>query len=186
MRKAILFASTLVGALVLTASVMAQEVPPTPPAQDAAADTAPALEPADTGARATNGEKWRFRWHDGRWWYWLPSERWVYWHADHWEDYLPPPPNPAVTMYRAAPQQQTSYRIQQQPTYYYSQPYTTGYRGYVPSVGFYIGGGHHHHGGAHWGGHHGGGHHGGGHHGGGHHGGGHHGGGRHGGGHGRH
>src|SRR5690349_20360804 len=25
-----------------------------------------------------DGNQWRYRWHVGQWWYWLPSNRWVY------------------------------------------------------------------------------------------------------------
>lgn len=32
-------------------------------------------------------ETWRYRRHQGRWWYWLPSEKWVVWSGDRWVDY---------------------------------------------------------------------------------------------------
>jgi hypothetical protein len=35
------------------------------------------------------GESWRYRRHDGQWWYWLPSEKWVYWTGDRWKAYEP-------------------------------------------------------------------------------------------------
>ena len=41
-----------------------------------------------TVASATNpaqpGESWRYRRQGGLWWYWLPSEKWVYWTGDRW------------------------------------------------------------------------------------------------------
>lgn len=30
------------------------------------------------------GETWRFRRHQGQWWYWLPSKKWVVWNGDQW------------------------------------------------------------------------------------------------------
>jgi len=55
-----------------------EEVVPAP-----RADEAPA-------PRAAGGDDWRYRWHEGRWWYWLPSERWVYWEDGRWVDYDAP------------------------------------------------------------------------------------------------
>lgn len=37
--------------------------------------------------RAQQGERWRFRHHNGHWWYWLPRNRWVFWHNNRWVDY---------------------------------------------------------------------------------------------------
>jgi hypothetical protein len=56
---------------------------PAAAAHDESAD-APAQSPEKTG-----GEKWRFRQHQGLWWYWLPSEKWVYWHGGKWVPYDP-------------------------------------------------------------------------------------------------
>jgi len=42
----------------------------------------------DTGtAKPAEGERWRFRWHQGLWWYWLPSDSWVYWTDNRWVPY---------------------------------------------------------------------------------------------------
>lgn len=108
-------------------------------------------------------QDWRFRFHNGTWWYWLPSNRWVFWSNGQWVDYDP-------NNYGYA----TDYGYDS--GYGYNPGYSTGYRGYGGYGyggygGVIIGGGHHHHGGGYHGGGHSGGHHGGGHHGGGHHGG---------------
>ena len=34
-------------------------------------------------------EQWRFAFHKGEWWYWLPENRWVYWRDNRWNDYDP-------------------------------------------------------------------------------------------------
>jgi len=45
-------------------------------------------EPAASETKATQpGETWRYRRHGGLWWYWLPSEKWVYWTGDRWTGY---------------------------------------------------------------------------------------------------
>lgn len=44
---------------------------------------------ANPGGRAPQGERWRFRHHNGHWWYWLPRNRWVFWHNNGWVDYDP-------------------------------------------------------------------------------------------------
>jgi len=33
---------------------------------------------------APNSDQWRFRQFNGRWWYWLPANRWVVWHNNAW------------------------------------------------------------------------------------------------------
>jgi len=34
--------------------------------------------------------QWRYVFHKGVWWYWLPTNRWVYWQDSQWKDYAPP------------------------------------------------------------------------------------------------
>jgi len=96
----------------------------TPPAAGNAA-----AEPAPTAATADL--KWRYKRHNGQWWYWLPENRWVIWNNDKWEDY-----NAAT--YRVPASAATS------GTVIYAQPYNTAvpqtvYRGYnaAPYVGGY-------------------------------------------------
>jgi hypothetical protein len=33
---------------------------------------------------ASAGDAWRYRWHEGRWWYWLPSGQWAVWTDGQW------------------------------------------------------------------------------------------------------
>lgn len=33
------------------------------------------------------GDKWRFRYYQGRWWYWMPSNEWSYWDGARWRNY---------------------------------------------------------------------------------------------------
>ena len=35
-------------------------------------------------AAAVRDNQWRFKYHQGRWWYWMPDERWVYWSNNRW------------------------------------------------------------------------------------------------------
>ncbi|MEX2142110.1 MAG: hypothetical protein WD894_22780 [Pirellulales bacterium] len=49
--------------------------------------------------------RWRYKQHDGHWWYWLPSNRWVVWSNGDWVD----PPMHAIESDRAqGPQYQTA------------------------------------------------------------------------------
>jgi hypothetical protein len=52
------------------------------PHGDSAAATSQAA-----GQENPQGETWRYRKHQGLWWYWLPSNKWVYWTDGHWAPY---------------------------------------------------------------------------------------------------
>jgi hypothetical protein len=52
----------------------------------AANDARPQADQA-AGAEQPQGETWRYRKHQGLWWYWLPSNKWVYWTDGHWVPY---------------------------------------------------------------------------------------------------
>jgi hypothetical protein len=72
------------------------EALPTPAADSdptrGAGDAAPAAGNAPANAKgpsADGPDKWRYRWHEGLWWYWLPENRWVYWHDGKWVSYEP-------------------------------------------------------------------------------------------------
>jgi hypothetical protein len=34
-------------------------------------------------------ERWRFKHQNGHWWYWLPSNQWVFWNGTTWVGYTP-------------------------------------------------------------------------------------------------
>lgn len=50
-----------------------------------------AVQKADADAAAPNNA-WRFRYHAGYWWYWLPTESWVWHDGRRWIDYEVPTP----------------------------------------------------------------------------------------------
>ena len=33
---------------------------------------------------AASDNLWRFKYHQGRWWYWMPDKQWVYWSTNRW------------------------------------------------------------------------------------------------------
>lgn len=57
----------------------------------ALADSGSSARPtsADAAAPGPSGETWRYRRHQGQWWYWLPSEKWVVWNGDRWVAHVP-------------------------------------------------------------------------------------------------
>ena len=58
---------------------------PLPSREDAgAAEGGPKPESRRRDPAATTSEAWRYRWHEGRWWYWLPRGRWVIWMDGRW------------------------------------------------------------------------------------------------------
>ena len=73
--------------------------------QETAAEQAPIQTP-DTQSTNPDGEKWRFRQHDGLWWYWLPSEKWVYWHEGKW---VPYDASTYAELQRSQPARQSTY-----------------------------------------------------------------------------
>lgn len=90
-------------------------------------------EQQPTANRAADDKSWRYRWHNGRWWYWMPNRSWVIWDGNQWLN-------------------QADFNAQYQARYTgprfrgYSQPYyndgrySTGYRGnYQPYYNGYRG-----------------------------------------------
>jgi hypothetical protein len=53
----------------------------------AASGAQPQADSAAAGAEKSPGETWRYRKHQGLWWYWLPSNKWVYWTDNRWVPY---------------------------------------------------------------------------------------------------
>lgn len=42
---------------------------------------------SSAAAPAARSEVWRYKYHQGRWWYWLPSNSWAYWQNSQWVRY---------------------------------------------------------------------------------------------------
>ena len=76
---------------VLTIALGGNSVAEEPAAPDgtSASKTVTAADQPQTAAEAASDDAWRFRQHQGLWWYWLPSEKWVYWSDGQWVDYDP-------------------------------------------------------------------------------------------------
>ncbi len=63
--------------------------PGAPPAGDSAAQVvgqAPGSSPIESSPQTepSLAAKWRYRWYEGTWWYWSPSNEWYVWAVDHW------------------------------------------------------------------------------------------------------
>jgi hypothetical protein len=99
-RSSVIIPSFLIaGALVLCAVQAAGTSPNTDreslAAKTQATDRGPATEQKQAKEqRATADQKqvqdhdrWRYTFHNGEWWCWLPEGRWVYWRGDRWNDY---------------------------------------------------------------------------------------------------
>lgn len=66
-----------------------------PPATTTGENTAPAATESDPSANVPPGpDAWRYRWHDGYWWYYLPAGSWVYWNGANWAPFIAPPAAP--------------------------------------------------------------------------------------------
>ena len=65
---------------------------PIPPSSNGKPDVPTVMSPEPTvmGLDQKPGgklaEKWRYRRHNGRWWYWMPSKRWAVWDDNRWID----------------------------------------------------------------------------------------------------
>lgn len=60
-----------------------------PTREGSAEAVAEADPPEQVPAGQPQGQRWRYRFYHGRWWYWLPSERWVIWNGEKWIDHQP-------------------------------------------------------------------------------------------------
>ncbi len=41
----------------------------------------------NAGLSSTAPDAWRYRWNDGRWWYWMPEQKWMMWTGSAWVPY---------------------------------------------------------------------------------------------------
>jgi hypothetical protein len=44
---------------------------------------------SSVGARQPTVEGWRYKWHNGHWWYYQPNKQWLFWNGTTWSAYLP-------------------------------------------------------------------------------------------------
>jgi hypothetical protein len=52
--------------------------------------------------------RWRYKWHNGQWWYWSPDERWMIWDKNAWIVYDPATYQAPVGFARPGPRVVTS------------------------------------------------------------------------------
>jgi hypothetical protein len=139
--KAIAFCAVVIVTLALVGShVVAQqraiELIPTPDPIGGARIDAGVPAPLNSSAGATAAgpkDSWRYRWYNGRWWYWTARNRWM-WYGDdgHWIVFDANNPPPIIR----APGNPPGY-YSPAPGYYDPGPaYSTGY---YPGVGVGVG-----------------------------------------------
>jgi hypothetical protein len=74
--------AVVAGTAILGSRIQAQELVPTPdPIGGVRSDAAAAIPPGTPVPPGPNTEGWRYRWYEGRWWYWTPENRWM-WYSD--------------------------------------------------------------------------------------------------------
>ncbi len=77
-------------------------------------------------------DPWRYRFENGRWWYWTPQNRWMIYNNGQWADYVPAPSYAVgYGSYEVAPGTTSYY-----PSYEYVAP---GSVYYYPSYGYTVG-----------------------------------------------
>ena len=102
----------------LAANAMAQEVIATPAPASGTTSTVDSSGPTHPSATANN---WRYRWFNGRWWYWTPQDRWMWYSSDgHWVEFHANRAPPAVAENYDNPAYDGGY-------YYPAPGYWTGY-----------------------------------------------------------
>jgi hypothetical protein len=89
-------------------------------------------------ARRANpdGNRWRYRWHNGAWWYWTPANSWVIWRGGRWVPY-----RAGLVFggprYYYGPRYYRGSRYYYDPGYGYPRRYYSGYRGYYYGPRYY-------------------------------------------------
>jgi len=89
---------------------------------------------ANAGVAANqSGDQWRYRWHNGAWWYWTSGNRWIYRNGNQWVNYEPAVAAAPDARYTGQP---VYGYYQSSPNGYYPGPYrySTGYGGYYGPV----------------------------------------------------
>jgi hypothetical protein len=128
----------LIGAYVLAQEIVATPDPiggvKTEVNAGSNAGTVTPPRPAPGATKVPTKDDWRYRWYEGRWWYWMPDNHWM-WYTDdgHWVNFDANRNRSATTQSDASPPNYSG------PYYYYPAPgYWTGYYpGTVVGVGPY-------------------------------------------------
>ncbi|MGD9720895.1 MAG: hypothetical protein AB7O59_23375 [Pirellulales bacterium] len=70
--------------LLVAATAWAQQPAATP--EQSTRDKARAVnaDVAGQGQPSVPNNQWRYKWHDGRWWYWQTNNSWVIWEGNAW------------------------------------------------------------------------------------------------------
>lgn len=50
-------------------------------------------------------DQWRYRWHQGYWWYYTPRQDWLIYENNAWRPFIAPPPVPLAPAIVTSPQQ---------------------------------------------------------------------------------
>ncbi len=95
MRTLLIGAAVVLTLALIGSHTLGQEVIPTPNAVEGTqADAAGGVDAGDpTQASVVTGpDSWRYRWFGGRWWYWTPAKRWMWYNSDgQWVEFEPSP-----------------------------------------------------------------------------------------------
>jgi hypothetical protein len=132
MRRSVQLLVIMGWSLCLATTAMGQTPSPAATPEVIGAGRAAANDPT------TLPDGWRYRWHEGRWWYYLPNEQWVYWNGSAWTEVQAAPTSvPFAGSWNGSPQGYAPYSIAPRPSIFGSRQSTN--RGWVG--GFYSSGG---------------------------------------------
>lgn len=146
------YLANLAAAMTASASVFVLAQPATGRSQTAApaAEQSSQRRQAAPSAAGRTDNRWRYRFHNDHWWYWLPINRWAYWTGAKWQDYEPKTYaqwhlHQLEAKYQAELARFESLQANQPADaysyYYYVSPYRIDYGYYTPLFGGYRSGG---------------------------------------------
>jgi hypothetical protein len=91
-------------------------------------------ESTAAAAPVAKSDAWRFKYHQGRWWYWLPSNSWVFYQNRQWIRY----DADRLPSRAGAERYQAGYRGIEESTH--ERPWPHGQNGSDPTASFHAGG----------------------------------------------
>ena len=97
MRALTICAAVAIALALVGLRTVGQELVPTPDTIGGAVSTAAAPTPPSPTPAAGDKTDWRYRWYNGRWWYWTEKNRWMWYSNDgQWVAFDPNNPPPVV------------------------------------------------------------------------------------------